>query len=88
MKTAQELAAGTEGKTYEVRFKFRVFDEEGLALAFEDLENAKVYTGSVKAAKRTVKENLAAIIRNLDVLAEFRELETLSFLDMGFEEIE
>lgn len=83
-----ESLEGTEGKVYEIGFKFRVFDEDALELAFEDLENAEVFGPGESYKDNTVEENLALVLKHLDVIARFRELESISFIDMGFEEIQ
>lgn len=79
---------GIEGMTYEVSIKLRVFDREALTLAFEDLENSGVIAEGESYKDNTVQENLALILKNLDLIANFREVESVSFIDMGFEEVQ
>ena len=83
-----ESLAGTNDKTFEVRLKLRVFDEGALELAFEDLENAGVLTDGLSYKDNTIEENLSLLVKNLDMIAVFREAENVCFVDMGFEEVE
>lgn len=79
---------GIQGNTYEINLKLRVFDEEALELAFEDLENSQVIPPGETYKDNTIEENLALILKNLDVLANYREIETIAFIDMGFEQVQ
>ena len=77
--------AGTTGKTYEVKYRVRVFDEEALELALDDLQECDVFGKGESWKDNTVQENLDLLILHLDALAHFRGSETYDLLSCGVE---
>jgi hypothetical protein len=76
---------GINGKTYEVKYRLRVFDEEALELAMDDLQDADVFGDGESWRDNTVEENLDLLILHLDVLARYRESETYDLMSCGVE---
>lgn len=79
---------GVEGQTFEINIKVRVFDEDALELAFEDLENAEIIPKGDDPNSYTVEQKIAMLIKNVDLLADYREIQSVCFIDMGFEEVQ
>lgn len=82
---ALESFAGTEGKTYEVKYRLRVFDEDALEMAMDDLQGAEVFGPGESWKDNTVEENLDLLILHLDVLARVRESEDYDLMSCGVE---
>ncbi|MGE3483497.1 MAG: hypothetical protein AB7L09_02075 [Nitrospira sp.] len=80
-----ESFAGTEGKTYTVSYKLRVFDEDALEQAMEDLQDADVFAAGESWHDNSVEQNLEILVLHLDVLARYRESETYDLLSCGVE---
>lgn len=84
---ALESLTGINGKTYEVGFKLRVFDEEALEFALDDLESVGVIDPEIGWKNNTVETNLQILVLNLDSLAAYRDSETYDLLSCGVEKL-
>lgn len=83
---ALESLTGINGKTYEIGFRLRVFDEASLELALDDLQSMGLFGVEGETYKdNTMERNLETLVLNLDSLANFRGSETYDLLSCGVE---
>lgn len=77
----------SESKVYSFTMSFRIFDHDAFQWALEDLENAYVCGEGEGLGDNSIEENLEILVKHLDVLAIYRELDTISFISIGIEQV-
>jgi len=73
------------GATYSFTMSFRLFDRNGFFMALEDLKNAGVWADDEGPLDNTIEQNLEILIEHLDVLATYRGLDNIAYMDIGIE---
>lgn len=77
----------TTDQVYTVTYRFRIFDEEALKDALEDLRFGGVFGDGESHEDNTIEENLDILLGHLDVLADVREIANVAFYDVGIERV-
>ena len=64
-----------------------IFDPDAYEMALEDLVNADIWAEDEGPADNTIEENLEILVKHLDVLATYRELDNIAFMDIGLTQV-